>query len=496
MKRYYPIIIALSIVKLVIHLIGNQNYGFHRDELLHLSVSEHLDWGYFEFPPFIAFGGKVAHFLFGYSLSGVRLFPTLAGMGILIICCFIAKELGGKRYAVLLAGVTVLSFVPFYRNHLLFQPVAFDQFFWTLGFYFLIKYFNTKANRYLILLGIIFGIGLMNKYTILVWGFGVFIGLFFYDKGKSFKNKWFYIAGIISFLIVLPNIVWQWSHEFPLLLHMEKLKESQLDNGGTFDFATKQLKHPFTLIISLIGLYAYFFDSTLRKYKTFGVTVVVIFFAMWLMQSKDYYFFAVYPILFAAGAVKIEKMLHRKPKWNYLVATVLILPAIPFIPGAIPILPIATYVDYLDLKPEDDERIVLTDDFADMFGWEEQVQLVDSLYRSLPVAKREKCMIWAENYGEAGAIEILGDKYKLPSPMSSHGSFWTWGPGNTQAEIYISIGNEQHAVESVFSDYTLVKIIKHKYAIGEENNIPVYLCSNPKIDIKHNWKLLEKHVFD
>ena len=214
------------------------------------------------------------------------------------------------------------------------------------------------------------------------------------------------------------------------------------------------------------------------------------------MQSKDYYFFAVYPILFAAGAVKIEKMLQRKPKWNYLVATVLILPAIPFLPGALPILPIATYVDYLDLKPEADGRIVLTDDFADMFGWEEQVKLVDSLYQSLPLKEKENCMIWAENYGEAGAIEILGDKYKLPSPMSSHGSFWTWGPGNTQAEIYISIGNEKQAVESVFSDYTLVKIVKHKYAIGEENNIPVYLCSNPKIDIKHNWKLLEKHVFD
>jgi len=496
MKKFFPVLLILSLIKLAIHLVGNQNYGFHRDELLHLSVSEHLAWGYFEFPPFIAFVGKIAHFVFGYSLSGIRLFSTLAGIGILITCCLIAKELGGKRYAVLLAGVAVLAFVPFYRNHLLFQPVAFDQFFWTLGFYFLVKYFNTKEVRYLIFLGIAFGIGLMNKYTILVWGFGLFIGLLFYENGKLFKNKWLYISGIISFLIFVPNIIWQWNHDFPVLLHLQKLKESQLDGNGTFDFALEQLKLPFTLTISLIGLYAYFFDSDLKKYKTFGVATVVVFLSMWMMQSKAYYFFAIYPILFAAGAVKIEKLLQRKPKWNYAVAAVLILPGIPFIPGAIPILPISTYVRYLDLKPEENGRVIITDDFADMFGWEEQVEVVDSLYHSFSLKDREKCMIWAENYGEAGAIEILGEKYNLPSPVSSHGSFWSWGAGNTKAEICISIGNEKNAVERVFHDFKLVKIIKHKYAIGEENNIPLYICRNPKIDIKQNWKSLEKHVFD
>jgi hypothetical protein len=496
MKKYLPLIAALSFVKLLIHLIGNRNYGFHRDELLHLSTSEHLDWGYFEFPPFIALVGKVAHFIFGYSLSGIRFFATLAGVLILILCCLIAKELGGKKKAIMLAGLAVLAFVPFYRNHMLFQPVVFDQLFWTLGFYFLIKYFNSKNVKFLIYLGITAGCGLMNKYTFLIWLLGIVVGLIFYDKGVLFKNKIFYAAGLITLLIFLPNIIWQWQHDVPVLLHLQKLKESQLDKKGPFDFAVEQLKHPFTLTISLIGLFAYFFDSNLKKYKAIGIAAVVIFCIMWTAQSKGYYFFAIYPVLFAAGAVKIEKLLQLKPKWNYAVAALLILPVIPFIPGAIPILPISTYVSYLDLKPEKNGRVVITYDFADMFGWAEQVQLVDSLYQSLPLNQREKCMIWAENYGEAGAIEILGKKYNLPNPVSSHGSFWTWGTGNTKGEICISIGNEEEAVERVFSDFKLVKMIKHKYAIDEENNIPVYLCSNPKIDIKQNWKSLENHVFD
>ena len=140
MKKYLPIIGVLAFFKFIIHWFGNQNYGFHRDELLHLSVSEHLAWGFMEFPPFIALIGKISYFLFDYSLLGVRLFPTLAGLAILYLCCAMTKELGGKSKAVLIAGVCVLAFLPFYRNHTLFQPVAFDQLFWTLGFFFLIKY--------------------------------------------------------------------------------------------------------------------------------------------------------------------------------------------------------------------------------------------------------------------------------------------------------------------------------------------------------------------
>ena len=126
MKKYLPVILVLSIIKFLIQWFGNRNYGFHRDELLHLSVSEHLDWGFMEFPPFIGVIGKLSYGLFDYSLLGMRLFPTLAGVAILILCCLMAKELGGKTKAMFLAGICILAFLPFYRNHTLFQPVAFD----------------------------------------------------------------------------------------------------------------------------------------------------------------------------------------------------------------------------------------------------------------------------------------------------------------------------------------------------------------------------------
>lgn len=496
MKKYLPIVIILSSVKLLIHLVANRNYGFHRDELLHLSVSEHLAWGYMEFPPFIAVVGKLAHFAFGYSLSGVRLFATLAGVAILVLCCLIAKELGGKKNAVMLAGVSVLAFVPFFRNHTLFQPVAFDQLFWTLGFYFLVRYINSNNAKFLVYLGITAGIGLMNKYTFVVWGFGIAGGLLFFEKGKAFKDKWLYISGAVAFLIVLPNIIWQYMHNFPLIAHLAKLKESQLDEIGPYDFALDQLHMPFTLIISLIGLGAAFFDAELRKYRSIGIAVLLIFFTMWFLQSKAYYFFAIYPVLFALGAVKTEKLLHKKPGWNYGVAAILFVPTLFFIPMATPLLPIEEFVSYNKLTPEKDGRIIITGDYADMFGWDEQVKLVDSVYQSLTANEKKHCVILAENYGEAGAIKILGDKYNLPNPVSRHGSFWTWGPGEKEGEVFISVGNEEDVVNKLFEEKKLVKMVTHKYAIDEENNIPVYLCRKPRTTLHQLWPELEKYIFE
>ncbi|MCM5662179.1 ArnT family glycosyltransferase [Galbibacter mesophilus] len=495
MKKYLPIIICLSLVKFVIHCFGNRNYGFHRDELLHLSASEHLDWGFMEFPPFIAAIGKLSYWFFDYSLWGTRLFPTLAGVAILIICCLMAKELGGKTKAILLSGVCILAFLPFYRNHTLFQPVAFNQLFWTLGFYLFIKYVNTSNKKFLLLLGATLGIGLLNKYTMLVWAFGLLIGLFFYKKGALFKNKWLYVAAFIGFLIFLPNVIWQVQNDFPLLKHLQALNQNQLEDINPWEFALAQLNFPFTLVISLFGAVALLASEHLKKYRAVGVGVVIIFSTLWLLHSKAYYVFGIYPVLFASGAATIERLLSKKTVWVIVIAVAVLAPTLYFIPEATPVLPIEKFVTYKSLE-EDKGRIELTSDYADMFGWEEQVRLVDSVYQSLSQDERNNCVLWAENYGEAGALKIIGKKYGLPNPISRHGSFWLWGYGNKDATVWISLGNEKPAVTHVFKEVELVKIITHKYAIGEENGIPLYICRKPKVDIPQWWADYKEHVFD
>lgn len=495
MKKYTSILLILSLIKFGIQLLGNRNYGFHRDELLHLSVSEHLAWGYFEFPPFIAWLGKLSYWFFEYSLMGTRLFPTLAGVAILILCGLMAKEMGGKPKAVLLAGIGVLAFLPFYRNHTLFQPVAFDQLFWTLGFYFFIRFINTRHKKFLLLMGIGLGLGLMNKYTMLVWAFGLFIGLFFHQKGSLFKNKWLYVSAFVGLLLFLPNIIWQAQHDFPLLLHLEALNAHQLDEINPWAFLLDQIEMAPTFLLFLFGLIGLFFMEKLKPYRSIGVAALVIFLTMWLLKSKTYYVFSLYPVVFAAAGVTVAHWLRKRSKWMYAVAASVFVPMAFFIPDLTPILPIEQFVSYANVE-EHNGRVQLTGDYADMFGWEEQVKLVDSVYQSLSPKERNNCVLWAENYGEAGALKILGKQYALPNPISRHGSFWSWGYGNKDADVWISLGNEPLSVEYVFEEVELVKIITHKYAIDEENGIPLYICRKPKIDIPQWWADYEDHVFD
>ena len=140
----------------------------------------------------------------------------------------------------------------------------------------------------------------------------------------------------------------------------------------------------------------------LIKYRVIRIATFVVFSSMWLLNSKAYCVFAIYPVLFASGSFIIESLLKKKPILTYVVATIVLIPSCYFIAEITSILPIKKYVEYSDLK-EKNGRIELTGNYADMLGWEEQVKLVDSLYQTL--IPRENCILWAGNYREAGALK-------------------------------------------------------------------------------------------
>jgi hypothetical protein len=397
---------------------------------------------------------------------------------------------------IFLAGVAVLSFLPFYRNHTLFQPVAFDQFFWTLGFYFIILFVNRKENKYLIYAGITSGFGLLNKYTFVIWLGAVILSFLFYEKASLFKNKFLYFAFAIVLIMVLPNIVWQIQNDFPAIVHQRRLAELQLEKLDRFEFLTDQLEFLFTFLFSVTGLIGLFANAELKRFRVVGISVVIIFFGMWALNAKPYYFFAAYPLMFAAGAMMLEKISKARSFIQYGVALIMFVPIVYYIPRLTPILPIEKYVSYRDIKPDSAGRYILSNDYADMFGWDEQVKLIDSVYRTLPDDESNTAVIWAENYGEAAAVKILGDAYSLPDPFCLSGSFWTFGPPSSEYSVCISLGNEPESVNRIFEEVTLVRMITHQYAIGEENNIPVYICRKPRINFREQWPVLKKYVFN
>lgn len=509
--RYFTteisVLCYLALLKLLIHMLTNGQYGFHRDELLYLAQGEHLSWGYLEIPPFLAALGNFSRLLLGDSLTAVRFLPAIAGAAMVFMTGLMARELGGGRFAQFLSAIAMIASPLFLGAGNLFQPVAFDQLFWVVGTYFLILFIRRQDPRLWLILGLIIGIGLLNKYTMLLFGFGLLVGLLLTDSRSVMLTKWPWLAALMAAVIFSPNIIWQIQHGWPLVAHLSALAESQLAHISPIDFLLGQLwMHAFTIPVWLTGLVYAFLPGEGKPYRPLGWIYVVNLLVLLFLSGKIYYLGPAYPALFALGAFAIERFISTR-EWHIakvalpVVIVALNLPAVPY---ALPVLSITKFEAYAHyvatrlgfsspLRWETGQIERITQDYADMFGWEEQAATVSRIYHSLPPDERSQCTIWGGNYGEAGAIDLFGEKYGLPKAICHNSSYYLWGPGEASSEVGIHIGYDWDAFQDLFHESQLVAVITHEWA--RENNVPVYVFRGAKIPFSEMWLLFEGHQF-
>lgn len=507
LPKDYLILILLAGLKFCIHLLAINNYGFHRDEFLYIAQGEHLAWGYLEVPPFIAVVAKVSSILFADSLWGFRLFPVLAGTAMVIITGLMARELGGRRWAMILAAVCLIFAPAFLGSNFMLQPVAFDQLFWALAIFCLVRILKKDRPKIWIWAGVVFGIGLLNKYTMLLLGFGVFLGILFSPQRKVLAGKWPWVAAALAFFIFLPNIIWQVQHHWPFFEHMEVLRKTQLVNVQAFGFVLQQILFNFWAFpLALLGWISLMFSSNNQSYRSIGWVALIVFVVIFAMSGKAYYLLPIYPVLFAAGAVSLENFLANRQKvWIAIpIAVFIALGNLITIPYAIPILPIEDFKSYANFMKE---KYNLTEplrwengrlydnrqDYADMFGWEELAQEAAKVFHSLSPSEQKNCVSLASDYGLSGALDFYRKKFQLPEVISFVGSYYLWGPGNREPEVYITLGLSPEDLKPYFDEMLLVKSITHPLA--RENNVPVLLCRSPRVSLTQLWPKLARYRY-
>ena len=488
----------LAMAGVMIHLLLFRELGFHRDELLFFSLGQHPDFGYFSVPPMIGFLAFVLSKLLGYSLFAAKIVPALLCGVMVWLCAEMAGELGGSFFARFLAAIGFLSSILFLRAFSLFQPVFLDIFFWTAALYFLLRYINTEHRKYLILFGVSVGFGLLNKYNILFLVMAVLVVLPFTRYRKLFRAREFYLAVFVSFIILLPNLIWQLRHGMPVLEHMVELKRTQLNQMGTATFLSEQLLMVFpATLLALPGLIYLLFGSIMQKFKWIGHALLVILLLYLLLHGKSYYSAGIYPLLICSGAVFIERSLSRG-FWRAAIVAFLLLFAWMMLPMGIPCKSPEQLVSYFDKvarithddairRYENNEYRQLPQDYADMLGWEELTVLTNSAWQT--VEHKDQCIIFGDNYGEAGAITILGKKYNLPEAISFNDNFRYWVPRTFDKEIIelIYINHELGKdVRLLFRDIVEVGHISNPLA--REYGTRVYLCKNPTQSFNKFWK--------
>jgi hypothetical protein len=495
------IIVALVAIKLALHFGINLfgPYEFHRDEFLYMAMGEHLRLWHMDFPPFIALISEFSRSILGDSLFAVRLFPALFSASLLVLAAVIAKELGGGRLAQILAGFFVFANILFLRAGNLFQPVVFDQVWWTAALVALVRLGNTRDRRWWILFGVACGFGLLSKFSIRVFGLATLIGLVVSARRRDLLTPWPWYAALIAFVIGSPSIVGQIQLGFPVLDQMGDLRGAQLARVTPVDFMVGQLRWGPQGFVALTGMVALLFHRNLHSFRLVGWTCLAALVLLMVLHGKPYYAGPLHPALFAAGAVLLERF--KVPRWSAVlrwgvVAAVAGYSALTF-PLSLPILAPPTMVKYLERLGSDDavttnigniER--LPQDFADMLGWETQVDAVAQVFHSLDPAEQEQAVLLGSNYGEAGAIDFYGPRRGLPKAIAYVGTYWFFGPGDKPGNVVISIGFSYKDMADFFDTVTTAAHVMNHFAVAEQRDLFVYVGRGPSQTVQEIWPSL------
>jgi hypothetical protein len=489
------IVLLIAAAKVLFHLLTAGRYGIFRDELYYLACAEHLDWGYVDQPPAIAVIAWIARHAFGDSLPGLRLLPALAGGALVVMTGRLTREMGGGRFAQALAALGV-AVVPIYliMHHWLTMN-AFEPLIWMGCAWAIVRAINTSDLRYWLLFGLLTGIGMETKYSVAFFAFGVFVGVLATGNRSVFKSRWLWFGAIGGFLIFLPNLIWLVRHHFPFLQLMVAVRLSGRDVvRGPLDFVIDQtmILNPILAPLWVAGLVWLFFGRE-GRYRTLGWTYCVMLVTFIALHGKNYYLAPVYPMLFAGGAIAFEGLAGTKWKaLNSIYAVSIVAFGVLLAPMSSPVLPPETFTGYqqaLGIEPpraENQRTGPLPQYFADEFGWEDMTREVARVYNSLPAAERQKTAIFANSYGQAGAIDFFGPKYGLPKSISNHQSYWLWGPRDYTGESVIVLGSDGRGDREHFKTVEVVGHTRHPYSRLDEH-YDIFLCHGLIADLRSFW---------
>jgi dolichyl-phosphate-mannose-protein mannosyltransferase len=490
--RDFLLLIAVCIATVIVHFFVNDGYGFHRDELATLDDARHLDWGYVAYPPVTPFFGRVSLDLFGPSLIGFRLFAALASAVSIFLTGWIARELGGGRSAQIVAAAAATPFC--LATGALMQYVAFDYLCWVLLSLFLARLCVSNDPRGWMAIGAAISLGLLTKYSMLFGVAGVIVGTVSTDLRHNLKTKWPWLAGAVAVVIVLPNLIWQVQHDFVSLDFLRHIHARDVRIGRTQDFVPDQLKLNLCAFpIAVIGLGGYFFSRDERRFRALGWFYVVPFLLFFLAQGRGYYLMPAYPVLYAGGAVWLERCLVRlRLLWrrvNYALIAIA-LTADVAVAGAVtlPLAPINSAWWRFAVENNDD--------LAEEIGWPELVETVARIRDSLSESDRVRLGIFAGNYGEAGAINLYGPRYGLPQAIGGTNSFWARGYGNPAPETVIVLGLPRDFLEQHFTSCEVVGQISNKFGVKNEEterHRDIFLCRGMREGWPAFWKNFRRY---
>ncbi len=498
------IVWAIAIAKLLLHVYFNNRYGYFRDEFDYLACANHLAWGYVDQPPLIPFLVHWSRVILGDSLRAIRFIPALASSLLVVQTALIAREFGGRRFALLLGAIAAALAPQYLSNGSLLTTNCLEPNLWMGCAYFAILAVKRGDPRHWLWFGVVAGVGLEEKYTIALFGFAIVVSLLLTKERRAFAHKWIWLGGLAAFLIFLPNLLWNVHYHWPFLQLMHNIRAEHRDvvlPAGVYFLQQILLIGPLAAPIWLAGLAALLFSVRLRQYRFLGWSYVVCYGVLFVLHGKNYYLSPIYPVLLAAGAVAFEWVLDAPSRgWMKWAAAMLVIASgLHLAPITVPVLSPGHFIAYMNRLPfklpvteYSHQRAILPQWYADQFGWREIVNETAVAWNRIPPQERAGCGIFAQDYGQAGAIDFFGPRYGLPPALSGHQTYFLWGPRGYSGNCMIVLGDRPARLKQLFNSVEFVGVSPdNRYAL--ERRISVFICRGSKFGtLAQIWPQLRK----
>lgn len=483
-------ILLFAAAKVLFHLLTNDGYGFHRDELATIDDAKHLAWGYVAYPPVTPFFGWLALLVGDATPAVMRFLPSVAQSVVLVLAALIARHFGGGRRAQWIAALATAIVPVSLAASALYQYVAFDFLWWVLIAYCVVRLAASGDPRWWVPIGIAIGLGVMTKYTILLYLAGIVVGFLATDLRRHIRSGWLWTGVALSLLIVAPHLVWQWQHDFITADFLEHIRARDVRIGRTDGFVSDQFltaSNPLTVPLWIAGLVSLFVARRFAKFRIVGWMAVVPFVLFLIMRGRGYYMAPAYPMLLAAGATQLSAWLDTRTvpvrRGAFAAVLVLLIAGASAAVVALPIAPLGSPLFAFASRENGDLR--------EEVGWPELVAEVARIHRSLPAEERAQTGVFCSNYGEAGAVNLYGPAHGLPAAISNVNSYWLRGPGANPQPDMIVLGARREDLEPFFESVTLAGRTPVVAGVQNEETTrhpEIFLCRGIRQPWHQVWK--------
>lgn len=487
-----------------IQLYFTANYPVFRDEFYYLECASRLSIGYVDQPPLSIFILSAWKSIFGDSLISIRILPALFGSLFILMTGLLTKELGGNKASQVFSSIAVFCAPVYWGICGFYSMNAIDILIWATLLLLLVKVINKPRPALWILLGIVAGLGLMNKVSVGFFGVSLLLSLPFTPYRKFFRDKYFWIFGLISAVIFLPYIIWNYTHDWAAIEFMKNASLYKNVHLAPLNFLKEVILqvNPLNSVIWITGFFALMLSKELSKYRLMGLLFIFSLLIVYFSNGKPYYLAVTYPILLSAGSVIISGISGRvKLKIIQYSYSIILIAGMTFLlPVVVPVLDpsdAAAYLKRLGIIPassENKKAAVLPQIFADRFGWQEMTAVTANIYNSLSAEEKNRTAIFTGNYGEAGAINYYGKNMGLPRALSGHNNFYFWPPDSGNITTLIVIGIDKEDIGDFFDDVTEAGRVESHFSMPYENGIPVYIARKPKKPLTEIWPMLKHYI--